>query len=78
MEVDADLASTFAREFGAGVVEGRFLDLAAACASQFEGVGIPRGNIYKSDECTVCSDDYFSHRGDAGCGRQGAFATIRR
>ena len=78
MEVDADLASTFAREFGAGVVEGRFLDLAAACASQLEGVGIPPGNIYNSDECTMCTDDYFSHRRDAGCGRQGAFAAIRR
>lgn len=76
MEVGDDIASAFEREFSSEVVAGRKLDLAAACASQLEGAGISPENIHVWAECTKCSEEYFSHRRDEGCGRQGAFVSI--
>ncbi|HEY5494873.1 MAG TPA: polyphenol oxidase family protein [Candidatus Anoxymicrobiaceae bacterium] len=76
MVVGDDIASAFESEFGADVVAGRKLDLGAACAYQLERAGIPPGNMYRQGDCTMCSGDYFSHRRDTGCGRQGAFVAI--
>ena len=77
MEVGSDIASRFASEFGSEAVSGRNLDLAEACAAQMAAVGVSRSNMFGGDKCTRCSDDYFSHRRDERCGRQGAFVAIK-
>jgi polyphenol oxidase len=79
LEVGGDVASRFRSEFGEDVVTGKgrqTLDLRAAIEAQLISAGLSPDNITDSGICTACSDDYFSFRQDAGCGRQGAFASI--
>jgi polyphenol oxidase len=79
LEVGDDVGSEFRSEFGAGIVTGEVkqtVDLRAAIEGQLVSAGFRTENITDSGICTACSDDYFSFRREADCGRQGAFTAI--
>jgi len=78
MEVGANVEAAFENAFGAGIVHDHKVDLSAACRRQLLAAGLLPENIFDSGICTRCSEEYFSHRRDPKCGRQGAFLTIRR
>lgn len=80
MEVGEEVADAFRAISGGSIAPGpcgASLDLTDACREELVSGGMLEGNIYDSGVCTACSDDYFSFRGDPGCGRQMAFACIR-
>jgi YfiH family protein len=60
-EVSEELAEDFAREFGPGVVSGRYLSLPAAIRSDLERAGVEE--IHDLGLCTGCRPDlFYSHR----------------
>ena len=50
------------------------VDLARACASVLDGLGIQA--VAVADRCTHCDSSYFSYRRDGRTGRQGAFVAM--
>ncbi len=75
-EVGEDVAAAFRDRFGAGVVRGRRVDLAAAAAKLLRDTG---WQVEDLGDCTSCNPErFFSHRRDGGLtGRQGAIALVR-
>jgi YfiH family protein len=60
-EVSEELAEGFAREFGGGVVSGRYLSLPAAIRADLERAGVEE--IHDLGLCTGCRPDlFYSHR----------------
>ena len=60
-EVSEELTEGFAREFGEGVVSGRYLSLPAAIRVDLERSGV--GEVLDLGLCTGCRTDlFFSHR----------------
>jgi YfiH family protein len=60
-EVSEELAEEFAREFGPGVVSGRYLSLPAAIRTDLERSGV--GEIHDLGLCSGCRPDlFYSHR----------------
>jgi purine-nucleoside/S-methyl-5'-thioadenosine phosphorylase / adenosine deaminase len=60
-EVSEELADEFAREFGPGVVSGRYLSLPATIRVDLERVGVEE--IHDLGLCTGCRPDlFYSHR----------------
>jgi YfiH family protein len=60
-EVSEKLAEEFAREFGSGVVSGRYLSLPAAIRADLEKAGVEE--IHDLGLCTGCRPDlFYSHR----------------
>lgn len=76
-EVGEEVATPVAVAFGAGLVRGRRLDLAAAIARALRAAGALR--VDRIGGCTACDEErFFSHRRDRGVtGRQGAIAVLR-
>lgn len=82
-EVDLDVAEQFqeliyAKKYMAydKIKDKYFIDNQKTVKEQCELTGIPRGNIYINDMCTMDSERGFSHRRDKGLGRHLTF--IRR
>lgn len=78
-QVDAPVFDAFSGLFGVDRFlhpcreKGRWMaDLALANRLQLQAAGVPSGNIFTSDLCTMCYRDiFFSHRAGGGCeGRQ--------
>ncbi len=66
-EVSQELADAFSK---AGLpTKGRNLDLWAANAQQLAAAGLPQSSITISRHCTICTDDFHSHRADPKAGR---------
>lgn len=62
-EVGAEVLEAFA-DLGAGLAEGRMLDLPEVARRQLIAAGVPEDEIETSDLCTRCRPDlFFSHRG---------------
>jgi YfiH family protein len=75
-EVGDDVAASFRRTFGLGLVtEGR-LDLWSSAERALRGAGVAR--VDRVDLCTACNpEQFFSHRRDDGLtGRQGVIGLI--
>ena len=70
--VSDDVRDAFARRFGAAVVVGGAVDLAASARVALEGAGVPGDAITEHGGCTACrTDRFFSHRASGGVtGRQ--------
>ena len=67
-EVGEDVHERFAA-YGTGVREGRNLDLKAVARLQLQRAGVER--VADAGICTICDEDFFSHRRDRGVtGRQ--------
>jgi copper oxidase (laccase) domain-containing protein len=61
------------------ISEGKYcIDLSSANILQMLSMGIPRKNIWSSDDCTYCNPDkYYSYRYNKDrTGRQGGFIGI--
>jgi len=73
-EVSPELAARFVDRFGAGVVDGRMLDLPACAQLCLQEAGVSGAAIHRTGRCTVSEPDrFFSHRRDgAPTGRQAA------
>jgi YfiH family protein len=55
---------------------GRRLDLATVAAEQLDAAGV--GRVHSVGLCTICSEDFYSHRRDRGVtGRQAGIAWLR-
>lgn len=63
-EVDSDTAMNFAEEYRTAKPNNKYhVDLWAANRDSIAEEGVPRSNIYISEECTICnSDKYYSYR----------------
>jgi hypothetical protein len=67
-EVGEEVHERFA-DYGPGARRGRNLDLKAIARMQLERAGIDR--VTDVERCTICDEDFFSHRRDRGTtGRQ--------
>lgn len=76
-EVSADLARTFATEFGQSCTpDGRHVDMGQALRIDLARSGALLDRIADAGACTVCDNDrFYSYRAAGGtCGRHGAFA----
>lgn len=74
-EVGPEVAEPFRAVFGADVVRGRRLDLAAAAERALRAAGVER--VERLDLCTACDGRFFSHRRDRGAtGRQGVLGHV--
>lgn len=74
-EVGDDIAETYRARFGASSVRGRNLDLWSVAERILCGAGAT--SVERIDVCTACSDEFFSHRRDAGVtGRQGVIGYV--
>lgn len=81
MEVGEDVALSYQERFPGAVrkVDGEKprIDIEKACALQLESWGVPGQNVFSTGVCTMCSPDYFSHRGSGGStGRQAGLVAI--
>jgi len=66
-EVSPELAEGFVATYGAGVADGRRLDLREVVRLQLAGAGIPAAAVDFVGGCTACDPaTYFSHRRDEG------------
>lgn len=79
-EVDGDVIRAVSHATGDGAYistkgDKFCLDLAAANQLQAVAMGVPEGNVWKSDDCTFCSPEkFFSYRFSKGAaGRQAGF-----
>lgn len=72
-EVGTEVVEAFERR-GLPVHDGRHVDPAAAAKFALERAGAV--NIAVAEDCTYCSDRYFSYRRDRVTGRQGGFVAI--
>ena len=70
--VSREVRDRFSARFGAGVVRGAAVDLAAAAVVGLTATGVPRSAVWVLGECTCCdASRWFSHRRDgARTGRQ--------
>jgi YfiH family protein len=70
--VSAEVRERFADRFGAGVVAGEAVDLAAAARGALGAAGVPDGSVAAIPACTSCEPErFYSHRRDGGAtGRQ--------
>jgi YfiH family protein len=81
-EVSDELATRFAAQFGAGVVDGSFekphLDIALASRIALQDAGLSGVAIEDLGACTACdAERFFSHRRDRGhTGRMLAFIAL--
>jgi YfiH family protein len=75
-EVGEEVAAPYRKRFGADVVSGRNLDLAAAAERALRAAGVE--SVHRTGRCTACEPElFFSHRRDRGLtGRQGVVAAI--
>jgi len=63
--VSDELRERFAERFGAGVVRGEAVDLAAAARVALTVAGVPATAVGGVDACTRCDGDrFYSHRRD--------------
>lgn len=71
--VDGALRDVMSTRFGAGVVEGAAVNLAAAARAALQACGIPGTAVSVVECCTSCDESrFFSYRRDgAGTGRHG-------
>jgi YfiH family protein len=75
-DVGDEVARAFRAQFGAGVVQGRRLDLPGAAERALRAAGAT--DVFRVDLCTACNPGlFFSHRRDgARTGRQGMVAHV--
>jgi polyphenol oxidase len=74
-EVGDDIRESYRARFGAGVVRGRNLDLWTAAEYVLQAAGV--GKLERTDVCTSCNGEFFSHRRDNGVtGRQGVIGYV--
>ncbi len=75
-DVGDDVAASFRRAFGLGLVQDRRLDLWSAAERALRTAGVTR--VDRVDLCTACNpEQFFSHRRDNGLtGRQGVIGYI--
>jgi len=75
-EVGDEVATPFRARFGAGVLDGRRLDLRRAAEIALLEAGCL--SVEHVDECTACNEElFFSHRRDHGrTGRQGVIGYV--
>lgn len=74
-EVGDDIRDDYRERFGADVIRGRNLDLWTAAERVLRAAGVE--DVERSDACTACSDEFFSHRRDGGVtGRQGVIGYV--
>lgn len=67
-EVGDDVRAQFA-SYGPAGRRGRNLDMKAIARAQLERIGVP--DVADVERCTICDEDFFSHRRDRGItGRQ--------
>jgi len=68
-EVSHDVREAFTSRLGEEVADGRNLDLKLVARRDLEAAGVDA--VHDVGLCTMCSDDFFSHRRDGGVtGRQ--------
>ncbi len=73
-EVGDEVLETFA-SLGAGVASGRMLDLPEVASRLLRQAGV--GEVQVAGLCTACEEElFFSHRRDAGPGRQGGLVWL--
>jgi YfiH family protein len=73
-EVGAEVHAAFAGE-GADARRGRNLDMKSIARRQLERAGVD--TVHDADLCTICGDEFFSHRRDRGVtGRQAGIAWL--
>jgi polyphenol oxidase len=74
-EVAAGIAESYRARFGAAAARGRNLDLWTVATRILRDAGVE--TVERIDVCTACSEDFFSHRRDAGLtGRQGVIGYV--
>jgi purine-nucleoside/S-methyl-5'-thioadenosine phosphorylase / adenosine deaminase len=74
-EVGGDIADAYRARFGDEAVCGRNLDLWTVAERVLRAAGV--GSVERTDVCTACSSDFFSHRRDKGVtGRQGVIGYV--
>jgi polyphenol oxidase len=74
-EVGDDIRETYRTRFGATAVRGRNLDLWFVAERLLHDAGVK--DVERTDVCTACSPDFFSHRRDKGVtGRQGVIGYV--
>jgi purine-nucleoside/S-methyl-5'-thioadenosine phosphorylase / adenosine deaminase len=74
-EVGDDIADAYRARFGASAVQGRNLDLWTVAERVLRDAGVE--SVERTDVCTACSADFFSHRRDKGVtGRQGVIGYV--
>ena len=72
-EVGTDVTEAFVRA-GLPIADERHVDPSRAAHAALTRAGVT--NIARSDECTSCLPNYFSHRRDGETGRQGGFIAM--
>jgi YfiH family protein len=74
-EVGDDIRETYRVRFGAEVIRGRKLDLWTAAEHVLRAAGVDE--VERTDVCTSCNEEFFSHRRDGGVtGRQGVIGYV--
>ena len=74
-EVGDDIRDAYRTRFGPTVVRGRNLDLWTVAERVLRDAGVE--SVERTDVCTACSADFFSHRRDKGVtGRQGVIGYV--
>jgi polyphenol oxidase len=74
-EVGDEVRARFA-SYGPGARQGRNLDMKAIAHSQLERAGVEA--VSDLERCTICDEDFFSHRRDGGVtGRQAGVVWLR-
>jgi polyphenol oxidase len=74
-EVGDEIRDEYRRRFGDGAVRGRNLDLWVVAERLLREAGVSR--VERSDVCTACNEEFFSHRRDGGVtGRQGVIGYV--
>ncbi|HKA26663.1 MAG TPA: polyphenol oxidase family protein, partial [Gaiellaceae bacterium] len=75
-EVGEEVAEPYRERFGAGIMEGRNLDLRRAAERELREAGVTQ--IERFDLCTACNPElFFSHRRDGKPrGVQGVVASV--
>jgi YfiH family protein len=74
-EVGDDIRETYRARFDADVIRGRNLDLWTAAERVLRAAGVD--DVERTDVCTSCNEEFFSHRRDGGVtGRQGVIGYV--
>ena len=74
-EVGDDIRDAYRSRFGTDVIRGRNLDLWTAAERVLRAAGVDE--LERTDVCTSCNDEFFSHRRDRGItGRQGVIGYV--
>jgi purine-nucleoside/S-methyl-5'-thioadenosine phosphorylase / adenosine deaminase len=74
-EVGDEIADPYRTRFGAAALRGRNLDLWTVAERLLREAGVE--TVERTDVCTACSADFFSHRRDKGVtGRQGVIGYV--